>query len=60
MNLYGWPTPKPAPKPTRHQGLDKSYEWGRANWYELKPNPDNTILARLCHNLLDVGSRGDS
>ncbi len=23
MNLYEWPTPKPAPKPTCHWGLDK-------------------------------------
>ncbi len=30
MNLYEWPTPNPAPKPTHHWGLDKSYksyEW---------------------------------
>ncbi len=25
MNLYELPTPNPAPKPTRHWGLDKSY-----------------------------------
>ncbi len=25
MNLCEWPTPSPAPKPTRHWGLDKSY-----------------------------------
>ncbi len=25
INLYEWPTPNPAPKPTRHWGLDKSY-----------------------------------
>ncbi len=25
MNLYEWPTPNPAPKPTHHWGLDKSY-----------------------------------
>ncbi len=31
MNLYEWPTPNPAPKPTRHWGSDKSYEWGRTN-----------------------------
>ncbi len=24
MNLYEWPTPNPAPKPTRHWGLDKT------------------------------------
>ncbi len=24
--LYEWPTPNPAPKPTRHWGLDKSYK----------------------------------
>ncbi len=30
MNLYEWPT-NPAPKPTRHWGLEKSYEWGRKN-----------------------------
>ncbi len=29
MNLYEWPTPNPAPKPTLHWGLDK--EWGRTN-----------------------------
>ncbi len=28
MNLYEWPTPNPAPKPTLHWGLDKSYKWG--------------------------------
>ncbi len=35
MNLYEWPTPNPAPKPTRHWGLDKSYKivWVRS--YEL-------------------------
>ncbi len=27
MNLYEWPTPNPAPKPTRHWGLDRSYEF---------------------------------
>ncbi len=26
MNLYEWPTPNPAPKPTYHWGLDKSYK----------------------------------
>ncbi len=31
MNLYEWPTPNPAPKPTHHWGFDKSYEWGRIN-----------------------------
>ncbi len=35
MNLYELPTPNPAPKPTHHWGLDKSYEWGRTNSYEL-------------------------
>ncbi len=25
-NLYKWPTPNHAPKPTRHWGLDKSYK----------------------------------
>ncbi len=24
-NLYEWPTPNPAPKPTHHWGLEKSY-----------------------------------
>ncbi len=34
-NPYEWPTPNPAPKPTHHCGLDKSYkiEWVRS--YEL-------------------------
>ncbi len=31
MNLYEWPTPNPAPKPTHHWGLEK----GRMNLYEL-------------------------
>ncbi len=36
INLYELPTLNPAPKPTRHWGLDKSYatkshEWGRTN-----------------------------
>ncbi len=38
VNLYEWPTPNPAPKSTRHWGLDKSYkiraieiDWGRTN-----------------------------
>ncbi len=35
MNLYEWPTPNPAPKPSRHWGLDKSYEWGRVNSYKF-------------------------
>ncbi len=35
MNLNEWPTPNPAPKPTRHWGLDKSYKWGCTNLYEL-------------------------
>ncbi len=41
MNLYEWPTPNPAPKPTRHWGLDKCdktlfrQKWGRTNSYEL-------------------------
>ncbi len=26
LNLYKWPTPNPAPKPTRHWGLVRSYE----------------------------------
>ncbi len=32
MNSYEWPTPNPAPKPTCHCGLDKSYkiEWVRS------------------------------
>ncbi len=34
-NLYEWPTPNPTPKPTCHWDLDKSYEWGRTNSYEL-------------------------
>lgn len=25
MNSYEWPTPNPAPKPTHHWGVDKSY-----------------------------------
>ncbi len=25
LNLYELPTPNPAPKPSRHWGLDKSY-----------------------------------
>ncbi len=25
IHLYEWPTPNPAPKPTHHWGLDKSY-----------------------------------
>ncbi len=31
MNLYKGPTSNPS----RHWGLDKSYEWGRTNLYEL-------------------------
>ncbi len=31
MNLNEWPTPNPAPKPTRHWGLGKLYEWGHTN-----------------------------
>ncbi len=32
MNLYEWPIPNPAPKPTPHWGLDKSYKvvWVRS------------------------------
>ncbi len=35
MNLYEWPTPNPAPKPTRHWGLDKSYKIVRVRSYEF-------------------------
>ncbi len=35
MNLYEWPTPNPAPKPTRHWGLDKSYKIIRVRLYEF-------------------------
>ncbi len=35
MNLYEWATLNPAPEHIRHWGLDKSYEWGRTNSYEL-------------------------
>ncbi len=35
MNLYEWPTPNPAPKPTRHWGLDKSDKIIRVRSYEF-------------------------
>ncbi len=35
MNLYEWPTPNPAPKPTRYWGLDKSYKIVRVRSYEF-------------------------
>ncbi len=35
MNLYAWPTPNPAPKPTRHWGLDKSYKIVQVRSYEF-------------------------
>ncbi len=35
MNLYEWPTPNPAPKPTRHWGVDKSYKIVRVRLYEF-------------------------
>ncbi len=35
MNLYEWPTPNPAPKPTRHWGVDKSYKIVRVKSYEF-------------------------
>ncbi len=35
VNLYEWPTPNPAPKPTRHWGLNKSYKITRVRSYEL-------------------------
>ena len=35
MNSYEWPTPDPAPKPTHHVGLDKSYKFVRVRSYEL-------------------------
>ncbi len=35
MNLYKWPTPNPAPKPTRHWGLDKSYKIVWVRLYEF-------------------------
>ncbi len=36
MNSYGWPTPNPAPKPSRHWGLDKSNKIVRVRSYEFK------------------------
>ncbi len=35
MNLYEWPTPNPAPKPTRHWGVDKSYKIVQVRLYEF-------------------------
>jgi len=35
MNSYKLPTPNPAPKSTRHWGLDKSYEFVRVRSYEF-------------------------
>ena len=35
MNLYELPTPNPAPKPTRHWGLGKSYEIVRVRSYKF-------------------------
>ncbi len=35
MNLYEWPTPNPAPKPTRHWGLDKSFKIVQVRLYEF-------------------------
>ncbi len=35
MNLYEWPRPNHAPKPTCHWGLDKLHERGRTNSYKL-------------------------
>ncbi len=35
MNLYEWPTLNPAPKPTRHWGLEKSYKIVRVRSYEF-------------------------
>ncbi len=35
MNLYEWPTPNPAPKPTHHWGLDKSYKIVQVRLYEF-------------------------
>ncbi len=35
MNLYEWPTPNPAPKPTHHWGLDKSYKIIRVRLYKF-------------------------
>ncbi len=35
MNLYEWPTPNPAPKPTRHWGLEKLYKIVRVRSYEF-------------------------
>ncbi len=35
MNLYKRPTPNPAPKPTHHGGVDKSYKIVRVRSYEF-------------------------
>ncbi len=35
MNLYEWPTPNPAPKPTCCWGLDKSYKILQVWLYEF-------------------------
>ncbi len=35
INLYKWPTPNPAPKPTRHWGVDKLYKIERVRLYEF-------------------------
>ncbi len=35
MNSSEWPTPNPAPKPTRQWGLEKSYKIGWVRLYEF-------------------------
>ncbi len=52
MNLYEWPTANPAPKPTRHWGLDKSYKIVDLTWsYEFVQISHLVKYARIGHEI---------
>ncbi len=51
MNLYEWPTPTPAPKPTHHWCLDKSTSNISQNYpFSLTTNIVSCWV-HVCHNL---------
>ncbi len=45
MNLYKWHTPNPAPKPTRHWGLEKDLvKYVRIPWDSVDIQMDHLMI----------------
>ncbi len=51
INLYKWPTPNTASKPTRHWGVDKLYKIERVRLYEFIRISHLVIYVRIGHEI---------